>query len=144
MGFWKGVRNVVTLGGAHRLDKAKERYEGCHLIYERTVSRLNAANASLETTVKRLRRSFGRTKKTLRTAHKMLYPRCLGAMQVQGFNYTQNQPVPSSRFAILSALDIYEEPYQNPRLHSIQINWISFNYRVFAPAAENNSLDLRL
>jgi hypothetical protein len=100
MGFWRCVHNVVTLGGAYRLDQAKERHAARQLVYEQMRQRLIAANSSLESTIKRLRNAFRNTKKQLRTAHTMLYPKCLGTMRMSNVGYTQKQSTSTGALAV--------------------------------------------
>jgi hypothetical protein len=81
MHFWKSVHNVVTLGGAYRMDKATERYTACRQEYNRLIGRLTSINTDLQRAISRIKTSFRRTKRMLNLAHKMLYPSCISSRE---------------------------------------------------------------
>jgi hypothetical protein len=77
MGFWSGFNNVITLGGAHRMGKAKQRHARCLNEYHRLVRCLVTINANSKEIIERLRQAFGRTRLKLSVANRILYPKCL-------------------------------------------------------------------
>ncbi len=71
------LKNIFTLGGAYRLDKARARLANSQAVYQRIKERMDSVNGSIALAVDRLGRSFKRTKRELSRAHAMLHPRCL-------------------------------------------------------------------
>jgi hypothetical protein len=89
MGFWKGVQNVVTFGGASRVEAAKANLQLEQNRYATLLSRIEMGNVKIRASISRLRSKFARTKRNLRRARRILFPTCMGTLST-------SQSLPSS------------------------------------------------
>jgi hypothetical protein len=77
MGFWKGAQHVLTLGGSYRKERALDRLSREEHIYLALFEQIDSQNRRIVASYERLKLRFKRTKRTLRSARKILLPSCV-------------------------------------------------------------------
>jgi hypothetical protein len=77
MGFWREAKQVLTLGGSYREEKASNRRSRAENNYQELIDQIDSQNQRIDTCYERLKLRFERTKLTLKTARKVLFPPCV-------------------------------------------------------------------